>query len=173
MSPFKGNRGMTPAPTDCEREIALAQRLLGGHEANALDPDKIEYLSSDTTPTEKEGRTALAKRLLAIAAKIGPNDDDAVILVQVALLFDPEVEIDEVHPNIQMGLAVPARTVDFRKISTGHPKTTGHLLIAWEVERLRASQGKQKAVEAVAAKFGMTDRRVYEICRKVGLMPDS
>jgi hypothetical protein len=169
MSPFKGNRGVRPAPTDRERDIALAQRLLGGHEANALDPDKIEYLSSDTTPTEKEGRQALARRLLAIAAK---NDGDAAILVGLAQLFDPEVKLD-LDPTTQCYLAAQ-RTVDFKNISTGHPTRVRHFWIAWEVERLcpTGKRGeKAKAVKEVMKRHGIkNEETVYRIIRAQKLL---
>jgi hypothetical protein len=165
MSPFKGNRGRTPAPTDSEREIALAQRLLVGHAPDVHAPDEIEYLSDVTTPTEKEGRAALAKRLLAIAAK---NEADAVILAALAQLFDPDVKLDQVDPNVQCCVS-GLRTVDFRNISKGHGKPVRDFWIAWEVET-RCQTGKRgekaEAVKAVMEKYGIkNEAEVYRIIR--------
>jgi hypothetical protein len=140
------------------------------------------YLSSSTKPTEKEGRQALARSLLAIAADI-EDTEEAAVLAQLARMFDPEAQADPAYLLSPFGTPPPMsvlyrsdalRTVDFKMVSKGHAKSLEHFQIAHEVEQLRRApyMGKQKAVRAVAEKYGMTDRRVYEICRKVGLIAD-
>jgi hypothetical protein len=162
MSPFKGNRGVIPAPTKSEKDFQLAFKLLQGDtliENGRLVAER--YLSPSTKPSENEGREALARSLLAIAAKM--KFDEALLLAELAQLFDPKVRRFD---RVLGFLSDPIRTVDFKRVSKGHAKPSTHFQIAWEVEQLSPNgKGKGKAVKAVAKKYRMEERTVYRICR--------
>jgi hypothetical protein len=168
MSPFKGNRGVTPPPTAQEKDLLIAFRLLQGDiEFKNGRLVESKFLSSSTKPTEKEARSSLARSLLSIADSLSdPDDMNAALLVQVALLFDPKAKLSQLH-RLNLMVAEPTRAVKFKNISKGHAKPHAHFQIAWEVEGLLQSKGKQKAAEAVAEKHNMTLRQVQRICRKV------
>jgi hypothetical protein len=170
MSPFKGNRGVTPAPTEYDKGLGLAFKLLQGDtliENGRLVEER--YLSPRTKPTEKEGREALAKSLLAIAAKM--KFDEALLLAELAQLFDPRSH--KLAQRYLGFLSDPTRTVDFKRVSKGHAKPSTHFQIAWEVEKLSPNgKGKGKAVKAVAKKYSMEERTVYRICRSVARVTD-
>jgi hypothetical protein len=154
MPSLKDKRSLAWAGTDQEKkDLELALMLLR---------------SRSIKPTENEGRRALARALIAIAVKM-KFSYDALLLVELARSFDPTVEVDQVHPDLRVRLpeSDPARTLKFEMVSKGHPKTSFHISIAREVERLRQAKGKQKAVEAVAENRNMSVRQVQRICRNV------
>jgi hypothetical protein len=168
----KAKRGVTPTPTEPkkavtehEKDLELALVL---HQGQCLTENgryvEGRYLSRHTKPTEKEGKKAVARALLVIAAK--HDGDENLLLAELAQAYDPEAQIDQIR------FGWPAeprrRTVEFKGTSKGHSKRLDDFQIAWEVDRLCPNgKGKTEAVKAVAEDRGVEERVIWRVLSRV------
>src|SRR5215472_8624306 len=149
-------------PTPMDRDVHLAIALLHGR---ANKKARIEYLSAQTNPTEKEARAALARVLLAFVKELHPHAALTYgmrhILTGLAHLVDPSGN------NSPTKRFWNNRQVKFRDISTRKSTAWKDVTIALEVQMRREhTRTKDEAVERVAEDFGVTARHVKRVIRK-------
>jgi len=126
-----------------DRDLSLAFSLLLGI---GHDDYKREFLSRNTSPTEKDARQALARILRK-------GDVPDILL---------EILADQIDPD---GRKFRFRCIEFKNLSQGHPQHSASFNIARRVYELRQNKEKN-AIDKVAKEVGMTSRHVARIYSK-------
>ena len=135
--------------TPAERDEDFADALLLGiyHWDENGDFVKFELPSRNTSPTEKEGREALARVLRS-------GNVPRRILNALA---------DQIEPGGEHQFRL--RRIEFKNLSQGHSQDTAHYFIARQVYGLR-KKGEKNAIAKVAKEIGKDTRHVAKIYSK-------
>jgi len=146
-------RPLSPEEQQAFGELALAL-LNGVHLQDRNGLPKLVPLSSDTEPTETQGRVALSALLLSMADDYPVKDNRHGVLVSLASTFVPRVSVSRPSPFKAI----------LKRHSQGHSDAYRDFVIAREVCNLRrAGDSYDGAISKTAKKLDREERHIKKI----------